>query len=216
MKLVHYQIEHIEEYINSQGIWYDDVKAELLDHIICSVEERMLERGLAFKDVLADVLVEINVNKFQRTKLKYEHLNTYKEVFREMSGFLKGIKFFILTLLVTLAVFVCYQPMNSPVANLQVLSMGIVVFAMFYFIGLPAYDRKYRALYHCFYMSRVNAVTIPILITVSVFEGRLADWLMSTPLLATILYSFILLFIASATLVMNRTYKEVKQRAAFY
>ncbi len=213
MSLVSYQIEHIKEYINSHGIWYEDVKAELLDHMICSIEERMSEKNQSYQDAFADLLNEMKVGEFQRTKLKYEHLRAFRLVFKEMTTFLTGSKILIFTLIAMLSGIICYNPLALPYISSQVLSVCLVLFALVYFLGLPIFNRKYKALYHCFYMSRVNAVTTTTLIVVSLIEGRLTDWLMQFPLAATLIYTFVLLFVAAATIVMNRTYKEVKAHA---
>ncbi|GAB5533241.1 MAG: hypothetical protein Roseis3KO_50180 [Roseivirga sp.] len=49
MKLAHYQLEHINQYISSQNICYTDIKHELTDHIATAIEHKMVKKALHFQ-----------------------------------------------------------------------------------------------------------------------------------------------------------------------
>ena len=95
MKLSHYQIEHIREYIDAQNIWYDDIKIELLDHIVCNIEHQMEASDIKFIEAAARAIEEVNPSAIQKERLKVEHIATFKEVYHEAIGLFSGSKIYL-------------------------------------------------------------------------------------------------------------------------
>ena len=96
MKLAHYQIEHIREYIDGQNIWYDDIKIELIDHIVCNIEHQMEDSDIKFVEAAAIAIKEIDPASIQKERLKVEHIATFKEVYHEIIDLFSGSILFIL------------------------------------------------------------------------------------------------------------------------
>lgn len=214
MKLAHFQIEQIKEYIDSKSIWYDDVKTEILDHVATAVEEKMATDQVKFVDACGDVFLELDVNKFQRHKLKYEHLATYREVGSEMLTFFKGKRLLYLILIIT-ASFLGFSISASTTEWFWTLGIWMPLALMFYFIIIPTYARKYRVFYQSYYMSRINAIHLPVFMSASIV-GWTEDWLLSYPIIAITLFSAYHLFVISGLIIMNRTLKQVKVNVALH
>lgn len=212
MKLAHYQIEQIREYINGQNIWYDDVREEILDHVATAVEERMETSDVSFADACAEIFQEINISRFQRQKLKAEHLATLKEVGKEMTTFFAGRKLVYLVLIITGMYFVFSLSVNIS-QNIWFISVYGPIVLMFYFIIIPTYARRFRVLYQSYYLSRINAIYTPSFILMSVF-GWMETWLLNNTTIAIILFTLYHLFVVSGLFIMNRTLKQVKSNVA--
>ncbi|MBO3697796.1 hypothetical protein [Roseivirga sp. E12] len=208
MRLAHYQIEQIKEYINDQNIWYDDVREEILDHVATAVEERLNTTDISFVDACAEMFREMDINKFQRQKLKYEHLATLKEVGKEMMTFLTGKKLAFLILMITATYFIFSLSVNLS-ENIWFLSIYGPVILMIYFIIIPTYARRFRVLYQSYYLSRINAIYSPSFVLMSVF-GWMEAWLLNNMTIAIILFTLYHLFVVSGLRIMHKTLKQVK------
>lgn len=212
MKLAHFQIEQIKEYIDSKSIWYDDVKTEILDHVATAVEEKMEDEQIKFVDACGEVFLELDVNKFQRHKLKYEHLATFREVGSEMLTFLKGKRLLYLILIITASA-LGFSISSSTAEGLWILGIWMPLALMFYLIIAPTYSRKYRIFYQSYYMSKINAIYTPAFLTLSAV-GWSEDWLLTQPIIAITFFSAYHLFAISGLILMNRTLKQVKANVA--
>ncbi|OEK05013.1 hypothetical protein [Roseivirga misakiensis] len=214
MKLAHYQLEQIEEYIKDQNIWYDDVRQELLDHMATSVEEKMDKEDSSFVDACAKVFTEIDIPRFQRHKLKFEHIATLKEAGNEMLTFFKGIKLFYLVMIISACAIALAQPQFIK-EWFWTLTVWCPVLLLFYFVLVPIYARKYRVLYLSYYMSRVNALFTPTFLSVSVL-GYLDTWFLQHTSIALVVFSIFYLFVISGLSVLHKTLKKVKSNVAYY
>jgi len=214
MKLVHYQIEQIQAYIATQNIWYDDVKAELLDHVATAVEEKMVDQDLTFIDAYGEVFLALDMNKFQRHKLKYEHIATLRDVGNEMLTFLKGKKLLCLLAIIS-ASGIGFSISATVTEELWSLGVWMPLSLMVYFIIIPIYAKKYRVLYLSYYMSRINAIYLPTFMALSLI-GWVENWLLVNPIFAITFFSAYNLFVIAGLIIMNRTLKQVKSDVAYH
>ena len=212
MKLTHFQIEQIKEYSDTQSIWYDDVKQEILDHVATAVEEKMESGEINFIDFCGDVFLELDVNKFQRHKLKYEHLATLREAGNEMLTFLKGKRLLYLVTIISLSG-LGFSISSSFTLGLWTLGIWMPLTLIFYFIIIPNRSKKYRVLYQSYYMSRVNAVYLPTFLSLSAI-GWAENWLLARPILAVTIFSVYHLFVIAGLIIIHKTLKQVKSNVA--
>lgn len=212
MRLAHYQIEHLREYIDHQSIWYDDVKEEILDHVATAVEERMAAGEESFVDASAVVFTELKIHQFQRQKLKAEHIATLKEVGSEMLLFFTGKRLFFTVLIVLLSGIMLFAS-SGLIKEFGWLSIMGPILLMIYFIVIPTYARKFRVLYQSYYMSRINAIYLPSSLVSSLF-GWVENWLLQQPLVLMTFFILYYLFVIAGIIVMNRTLKKVKTNVA--
>lgn len=83
MKLTPKQISQIHQKIGTWQIYFNDIKAELLDHLSCAIEHRM-ERGQSFEQAFSETQSKINPRRFQRQILIASHLGMAKKLYRDM------------------------------------------------------------------------------------------------------------------------------------
>lgn len=214
MKLTLYQIEQIQEYIDTQDIWYDDVKQEILDHVATAVEERMESKEIKFIDACGDIFLELDINKFQRHKLKYEHIATLREVGSEMLSFLKGKRLFFLIMIIS-ASGLGFSISSSITQGLWILGIWMPLTLMVYFIFIPAFASKFRVVYQSYYVSRINAIYLPAFIGLSAIMW-IEDWLLTHPIIAIIFFSTYHLFVVAGLIIMNKTLNLVKSNVALH
>jgi len=212
MKLAHYQIEQIREYIKDQNIWYDDVREEILDHVATAVEERMSAAPLNFVTACAEVFEAVDLQKFQAQKLKAEQIESVKVVCKEMLTFLTGIKLVYLVAIITInfLVFAIFPALRE---DFLLFFTWAPIMSMIYYIIIPTYARKFRVLYHSFYVCRIYAIYLPAFMATSIVT-LCEKWLLSHPSFAITLFAAYHLFVISGVLVMNRTLKQVKTDVA--
>ncbi|MFY0592400.1 hypothetical protein [Roseivirga sp.] len=213
MKLAHYQLEQIEDYIKDQNIWYDDVRQELLDHVATAVEEKMENEDFSFVDACGEIFTTIDIPKFQRHKLKYEHIATLKEVGNEMLTFFQGAKLLCLVAIISASAVALAQPALTK-EWFWTLTVWSPALLLFYFIIVPIYARKYRVLYLSYYMSRVNALYTPTFLIISLL-GYLDAWFLQNTSIALVVFSIFYLFVISALSVLHKTLKKVKSNVAY-
>lgn len=213
MKLAYYQIEHIKQYIDQQNIWYDDVKGELLDHIVCAVEHEMEVGDRKFVDALARVLIEIDPSALQRQKLKVEHIATFKDVYHELTGFFTTSK-----ALYPLAAFMGSILFAFWCSDLKLglqLFHGLSVLALFgNFIARTWRNAKFKPLYNVYFMSRLNAIYTPSFLIGSLVSLLISTWLVHNPIAFVVYLGSFATFLIAGFLVMNRTFLKLKKHAA--
>ena len=142
MRLEYYQIQQIQNYLDSQGIWYIDVKEEVLDHVISSVEERLTQSPNDFLETLAQVLCEIDIISIQQQKVKSEFVKGLKLIGSEMCTYLIGKRLVVL-LGMFLTILITASFSTLLIWAYLYLIQGILIFAAipiispFYFERLP-------------------------------------------------------------------------------
>jgi hypothetical protein len=214
MKLAHYQIEHIREYIDAQNIWYDDIKIELVDHIVCNIEYQMEASDIKFIEAAARAIEEVNPSDIQKERLKVEHIATFKEVYHEAIGLFSGSKIYLAVMAVLAGILLVIFSSDLEEA-LRLFSTTSLTALFVNFLARTYFNRKFKPLYNSYFMSRLNAVYTSALLFTSLIGLLVADWLVQSPV-ALIIYicTFNLYLIASFT-VMNRTFNKLKNHAAY-
>ncbi|UZD22477.1 hypothetical protein PBT90_03420 [Algoriphagus halophytocola] len=96
MKLSPSQISQIQSSLSSGNIYYDDIRAELVDHIATEIEEN-LDEGQSFDLLLHEKLSSFNQKKFQRILLLQTHLGMLKAIFKKMLSFWLAFKVIVMT-----------------------------------------------------------------------------------------------------------------------
>lgn len=90
------QITQIQSSLSSRNIFYDDIRAELVDHFATEIEEN-LDKGQSFELLLQEKLSSFNQKKFQRNLLLQTHLGMLKAIFNKMLSFWLLVKVIIMT-----------------------------------------------------------------------------------------------------------------------
>ena len=209
MRLAHYQIEHIKEYIDHQNIWYKDIKDELLDHIICAVEEEMEHNDTKFVDALAKVILEVKPKALQRAKLKTEHLRTFKSVYQEFSTVLQTKPYQIVLAIAFAACIILTS--GSLDDTLRIYHMLGLVALFFNFFIRTWGNMKFQPLHNTLFMSRLNATYTPALLITSLVSLLLSDWLQQAPLALLIYISLFNCYILACFHLLNRSFVELKK-----
>ena len=80
MKLSKPQIEKINESIKP-GIYYQDIRSELVDHLASAIEKEMEDSTVSFEFALDLELKKLNLDKFQRQVLLSHHSSAFKKLF---------------------------------------------------------------------------------------------------------------------------------------
>lgn len=206
MKLAHYQIEHIREWIGMQNIWYDEIKDELLDHIVCAVEEQMTSEETRFADALARVCSEVDPQKLQRQKLMHEHIKTFKNTIGEMLK-LRAVK--ALILIMSLSILVTLGNTGTSSSTILKLYMFLTVVSVF----LVSASFLFRArgknpLSNIYVVSRTNTVISSSLIIISLTDIFLDDWLITHPIFLFTLMGLLTWFVTSGLIVLKNSFNH--------
>lgn len=214
MKLAHYQIEHIREYIDGQNIWYDDIKEELLDHIVCNVEDYMRSGDIKFVEAAALAIKEVNPSAIQKERLKVEHIATFKEVYHEIIDLFSGSKIYLAV--VAILVGVLLITISNDLAETLGLFSTTALTALFVnFFARTYFNRKFKPLYNSYFMSRLNTIYTSTLLFTSLISLLLADWLVQDPVALIIYISTFNLYLIASFRVINRTFNKLKNHVAY-
>ena len=96
MKLSTSQITQIQSSLPSRHIYYDDIRAELVDHFATEIEEN-LDKGQSFELLLHEKLSSFNQKEFQRNLLLQTHLGMLKTLIKKMGSFWLLFKVVVMT-----------------------------------------------------------------------------------------------------------------------
>ena len=214
MKLAHYQIEHIREYIDGQNIWYDDIKIELIDHIVCNIEHQMEDSDIKFVEAAAIAIKEIDPASIQKERLKVEHIATFKEVYHEIVDLFSGSKIY-LAVVAILAGVLLITVSNNLEETLRLFSTTTLTTLFVNFFARTYFNRKFKPLYNSYFMSRLNTVYTSALLSTSLIGLLLADWLVQNPVALIIYISTFNLYLIASFKVINRTFNKLKHHAAY-
>jgi hypothetical protein len=214
MKLAHYQIEHIKEYIDAQNIWYDDIKIELVDHIVCNVEHQMEVSDIKFIEAAARAIEEVNPSAIQKERLKVEHIATFKEVYNEAIGLFSGSKIYLAVLAVLAGILLVIFSSDLEEA-LRLFSTTSLTVLFVNFFARTYFNRKFKPLYNSYFMSRLNAVYTSALLFTSLIGLLVADWLVQSPVALIIYICAFNLYLIASFMVMNRTFNKLKNHVAY-
>ncbi|GEM_PF-3241300 len=212
MKLAHYQIEHIKEYIDGQNIWYQDVKDELLDHIVCAVEDDIASNQSSFVDAVAKVVLEVKPARLQRSKLKTEHIRTFKEVYLTFLNILTKQSYWI-ALAIGIATGVIFFSTDLDEV-LRIYTLGMMVVLFYNFFVRTWNNRKFQPLYNTFFMSRLNALYMPGLIIPSIINGWASEWLVENPWTLLAYISVFNCYLIICFIVLNKSFIKLRKHAS--
>ena len=213
MKLAHYQIEHIKEYIDRQNIWYDDIKDELLDHLICAVETEMETNEIKFIDALGKVLTEVNPNELQRQKLKVEHIQTFKDLASELKAFVSTKKV-IFTLVATAISYAVIRFSVDLEEAMKVFQPAMILALMLSFAIPTVRNRALRPLKNAYFISRLNTIYTSAFLASSIINLLALDWLIAHPKALIIYITIFICYVIAGFLLMNKIMLKLKARVA--
>ncbi|WP_425635907.1 hypothetical protein ACPUEN_10870 [Algoriphagus yeomjeoni] len=201
MKLTADQIAKIESSLSDGNIYYDDIRAELVDHIASRVEDAM-EAGIPYERALIEVRKEINPATFQMKLLVASHLGFVKTIASNMlkgSVVLKGILLFAVWVLIIN--FFEYSPevAEKHVKTISIsTTLGLVL--MWFWAGLLKNSQT---------LSVGNTLWLMICISQFALNLDLIVWLGLSPQIGIYMITFLLslLYIAGLSEVVLQTKK---------
>jgi hypothetical protein len=81
MKLTAQDLQFIDNYLTNSGVFYTDIRMEMLDHVASAVEKKMEAEDLIFYDAFKDYMVENKkeLMKNNREGFSYKDTKTFKE-----------------------------------------------------------------------------------------------------------------------------------------
>jgi len=84
MKLTPEQLQFIDNYLTNSGVFYLDIRMEMMDHVASAVERKMQAENLDFYDAFKDFMVQNKkeLMKNNREGFGYQDTKTFKEGFR--------------------------------------------------------------------------------------------------------------------------------------
>lgn len=200
MKLTTEQIAQIKSSLSGGKIHYDDIRAELIDHMASKVEDAM-ESGIPFESALSEVRKEIKPSTFQMKLLIASHLGFVKTI---ASNMLKGSMLLKSIPLFAVCLFFIYFDQNAEEAEKHVKTIFISTTVGFALLGFWGGLLKNSQV-----LSAGNTLWLMFCISQFVLNLDFIVWLGLSPLAAIYLISFLLslLFIAGLSEVVLQTKK---------
>ena len=202
MKLSSDQIFQIQSSFSSGNIFYDDIRAELVDHFATEIEEKM-DGNKSFDILLMEKLNEFDQKKFQRALLLQSHLGMLKAIFKKMVSFWLLVKVIIMTYV--LGVFI--NAFNDYSAEQLLKTSFITAFIALAFLGLI----RTRLLKNSQIVAAGNSLFMLGMISQFVLRLEWLQWtgLSNTFLLFALTFWFCLLLVAGFR-VLSGTVKRVQ------
>ncbi|MBN7817242.1 hypothetical protein [Algoriphagus pacificus] len=133
-KLSENQIAQIQSSLTSGNIFYDDIRAELVDHFATEIEEKM-DGNKSFDILLLEKLNKFDQKKFQRTLLLQSHLGILKAIFKKMFSFWTLVKVAIMTYVIGFII-VPFSTYTPEFADQVLKTSFILTFLVIALIGL--------------------------------------------------------------------------------
>ncbi|PZX60465.1 hypothetical protein LV84_00744 [Algoriphagus ratkowskyi] len=93
------QITQIQSSLSNGKIYYEDIRAELVDHFASEIEGK-LAQGRSFDSLLQEKLRSLEKSKYQRSLLLQTHVGMLKAIFNKMLSFWLLFKVVIMTCLI--------------------------------------------------------------------------------------------------------------------
>lgn len=211
MKLAHYQLEHINQYISSQHICYTDIRHELTDHIATSIEHKMAEENTSFANAFSQTIEEVSCSAIQRKKLINETLALWKMVGANAFDLLKGYRALMLVLAASLCSLMFFSNLGLQSLD-NWFSTGINVLAIIPVITCLL-DKKLKPYKQSYFMSSVVGLYLLVQILVSIKTFLFDRLVAPTPLIQTIYFSMVIFSILLGFQLINNAYRKVKRYA---
>ena len=192
------QIAQIQSSLSGGKIHYDDIRAELVDHMASKVEVAM-DAGIPFERALSEVRKEVKPSTFQMKVLISSHLGFLKNIASNMlkaSMLLKSIPLFAVCL------FFIYFDQSAEEAEKHVKTIFISTTIGFVIMGVWGGLLKNSQV-----LSAGNTLWLMICISHFVLNLDVMVWLGLSPIVAICLITFLLshLFIAGLSEVVFQT-----------
>lgn len=132
MKLSKEKIQYIDTYLKQSGVTYWDVRAELLDHFVMGIEQKMTEKQLSFEEALNEITIAFGntarkkyvlntdntqwipsgtfsegeaFKKLQREKQRQIGKKNFKAYWKELSTLFFSLNFYVAFILMILLIF---------------------------------------------------------------------------------------------------------------
>ncbi|MCE7995123.1 MAG: lipase maturation factor family protein [Roseivirga sp.] len=208
MKLAHYQLAHITDYINAQNICYTDIRHELTDHIASAVEHKITEEGLSFAEAFSDSIEQVDCTAIQRNKLINETLALWKTMGRNAIDLLNGYRLLMLMLIACATSLTYFSGMSAE--NLENwFSTGINVLIMIPVIACLL-DRKLKPYKQSYFMSSVVGLYLMVQIIISLKTFVFDNLIDSSLIIQTIFFSIVLFVISLGFQLISKSYLRVK------
>lgn len=213
MKLAHYQIEHIKAYIEDQGIWYYDVRDELVDHIASSVEDGISRENLTFAKAFAQSIEAINCKAIQRKRMRTSTYAIHRELLKELVNISLSIRILALgsIFLVFYLIFNSALPTESVVKMLKTLSICAVIIPLL----LSLFDRKNKPYNYTTFISIFNTLFLYVIILNGAENHGALDGLKLQPLFFPIYFTIIFTCIYLSYSIAFKQYQKIKNHVAY-
>ncbi len=140
MKLTTQDLQFIDNYLTNSGVFYADIRMEMLDHVASAVEKKMEAEDLIFYDAFKDYMVE---NKTELMKNNHEGIS-YKDTktFKESAFFLLKPGSLLSLPLVMALIYFLTDVVNKDAFHNFYLGFILVV-ALIWIIGMYAHRKIY-------------------------------------------------------------------------
>ncbi len=212
MKLAHYQIAHIKSYIDNKNIWYQDIKDELLDHMICGVEREMEENETSFADAVSKIALEVKPLSLQRAKLKIEHLRTFKELNHTVID-LAVNKTHLIIICILIAVFL--TAFTDTLSNTINFYNTAVILALVYNFTFRTWrNKEFKPLQNTLFTSRMNALSVTAILTIQFLNLTLAELIEATPWLFMLYTAIFNIYVLASFKILNKSFLDLKNHGA--
>jgi hypothetical protein len=185
MKLTKEQITYIDDYLKHHKVKYWDIRIELLDHIVTTVEEKLAE-GISFDDAMIEVHKSFGnkMTMFWNSGVEYgifanglgykrlvedkkiELNNKYRKLFhKEIINFFKSIKKVSILLMLFVLEFLLSRNITS--TTFKTVNLILFIIPILVFIGYSY--RKYRMKRKSIHMqtSMVHAIYIFLILQIT-------------------------------------------------
>ncbi len=166
MKLTASQIKYIDDYLKHHKVKYWDIRIELLDHIVTTIENKM-EQGTSFDDAMIEVHrgfgnkmnmywntgVEYSIfangsgfKKLIDTKIQNASKNYFRILKKELITSLKTVKTLLLFITLSIFYFFLFEKLSSKNFISAVMFSGLFPFIYTSYISLKYYYKKEKAI----------------------------------------------------------------------
>jgi hypothetical protein len=213
MPLTDRQIAEIKGYVFGQGIWYYDVRDELVDHIASSVEDGISRENLTFAKAFAQSIEAINCKTIQRKRMRASTYAVHRELLRELVATSTSIRILALGFIfgVCYLIFNSALPTESVVKLLKTLSICAVIIPLL----LSLFDRKNRPYNYTAFISIFNTLFLYVIILNGAENHGALDGLKLQPLFYPIYFTVVFTCIYLSYSIAFKQYQKIKNHVAY-
>ena len=230
MKLTPEQIQYIDDYLKHHKIKYWDIRIELLDHIVTTVEAK-IAKGISFDNAMIEVHKSFgnSMKRFWNTGVEYSiYVNGdgYKDLvqikrkqinkkyrklyFKEITNFLKTFKHIFILILIFYLNYVFYHNVEYKIfkkVNLIVFVLPMVFFLVYSFRPFSTKNKSIHLEYALFY-NTFSFFILNMLLQISNPEGLFNLGKGFQIVVIAIIAPLNLIFTYCGLMLYKRTYKK--------